>query len=303
MNPDYRCRKLAEEIDRLLRQGMTLDSHVMSFIDSTFSYPTADQLRHILTDESDPERESLLNLIFSPDESIRIELENLLETEDFSRDDPGPVAHLLISIRPEIAVHLPGSSEPIHLPMSEADASGFVSRLRIFRKIDPRIAEAVNTHIEENERQAVKVRFRNRRADYTERQVRFLCLFFERMNTKSIGFSDCLELVLSLLDELGEDKDMYPALIGKKQFYFKSIQQAGRFDEQLKKSNIEIMMLQGVRAPYVNKDEATKKMRLIDRICISVFGRTEVFDEQVRSIDYGDIEDAHDMGNIVKLLS
>jgi len=49
----------------------------MHFIDSTFSSPCINELEKIITDDSDCERDSLIELIFFPDEEIQAKLEEI----------------------------------------------------------------------------------------------------------------------------------------------------------------------------------------------------------------------------------
>ena len=63
-----KCQSLADEISTLLKEGIQLDSEVLSYIDSTFSYPTSAQIEAVLNDPDHSERDALVELIFFPDE-------------------------------------------------------------------------------------------------------------------------------------------------------------------------------------------------------------------------------------------
>ena len=63
-----------------------------------------------------------------------------------------------------------------------------------------------------------------------------------------------------------------------KRFYYKNLQRAEKFRQQLEKTNMETMILQGVKAPYIDIEAETRKMELVDKISLSVFGRTEYFE-------------------------
>jgi len=45
------------------------------------------------------------------------------------------------------------------------------------------------------------------------------------------------------------------------------------------------MILQGVRTPYINIENEKRKMEIIDKISLSVFGRTEYFEKAHQGID------------------
>ena len=65
----------------------------------------------------------------------------------------------------------------------------------------------------------------------------------------------------------------------KKAACFQSLINAERFEEQLQKNNIETLLLQGVRPVSVDKDAVLRKMEIIDRICLAVFGKTEYYEK------------------------
>jgi hypothetical protein len=51
-----------------------------------------------------------------------------------------------------------------------------------------------------------------------------------------------------------------------------------RFETLLRQSNMETLMLHGVRAPHASPGELIHHMRLIDLICLRIFGKTETID-------------------------
>ena len=71
---------------------------------------------------------------------------------------------------------------------------------------------------------------------------------------------------------------MFKALMTKKRFYFQSLQKAKNLDIQLRKHNVETLLLRGKRVSYVDRADARKKILMIDRISLAVFGKTEFFD-------------------------
>jgi hypothetical protein len=49
-------------------------------------------------------------------------------------------------------------------------------------------------------------------------------------------------------------------------------------DIQLRQHNVETLLLRGRRLAYVDKTDVRKKIQIIDRISLAVFGKTEFFD-------------------------
>ncbi len=91
-----KCELLAEEIASILKEGIRLSPDVLHFIDSTYSNPSPQELANILEDESDCERDTLVELIFFPDESIQVRLEDLLERLDLGKKEEQTVRALLL---------------------------------------------------------------------------------------------------------------------------------------------------------------------------------------------------------------
>jgi hypothetical protein len=80
---DYQDRLLTRIVGALENGGRLTDA-TLAYIETALFPPAADRLIALLTDESDCERDSLLDLIFFPDQAVQIELEPLLETAGFS---------------------------------------------------------------------------------------------------------------------------------------------------------------------------------------------------------------------------
>jgi len=279
MNDDEKCRFLAERIFKILREGIHIDSDVMHFIDSTFSSPCVNELEKIIADNSDCERDSLLELIFFPDEEIQTKLEDLLESHNYCREDEKKVLDYLSSGPIESTIHFPDNKGTLSVKMPYEAAGRFLTRLNIHRKIDKRISAAIDTCVPEKLKIQVKVKLRNAYDEPAENKILFLCNFFKKIEDESGDFLECLDFILSFLDEAENTSDLFSELIDKKRFYFKNLQRAEKFRQQLEKANMETMILQGVKAPYISIEDEKRKMELIDKISLSIFGRTEYFEK------------------------
>ena len=103
---------------------------------------------------------------------------------------------------------------------------------------------------------------------------------------------ECLDFGLEFLDEIKKGDDVYQALMARKKFYFISLQKAKKMEARLEKYNIETLMAQGERVALIDRNDARRKMRIIDRIGRAVFGKTEFFEQPVsddRQIEIGSI--------------
>ncbi len=284
LNTEKKCELLADKIASILREGIQLSRNVLHFIDSTFANPTAEELAAVIADASNCERDTLIELIFFPDESMQLELEDLLEHLKFEKTEESIVRELLLEKELNTTLYFADNREPLKLQMPPSVADQFLSRLHISKKLQNKLVDSINKNVSENVGSLVKVKLRNARRIPVSTKLQALATFFEKMKTTDTELIECLELLLNVFDDLPDDTDVFSGLTARKRFYFKSLLKAEGFEEKLKKSNMETLMLQGERAPYISKPDAVKKMALIDKISLSLFGRTESIQQVAKGI-------------------
>jgi len=279
MDPEEKCNQLADEIRKILGNGVTLSSEVIHYIDSTFSNPTTKELQTILHDDSNCEKDSLMELLLFPDETMQLQLESLLERLHFQHGDEKSVLGNLLQDPMQVTLRFPGDRGSLRLRITEDLACRFISRLNISRHLNPNLLEALNQHQKETISDRIKVKLRNSRFSPTTEKIEFLCLFFKKFDSQDMDIFECLDVALSFLDEPTMDNDIYRTLMAKKKFYFRSLQKAKQLEAQLQKQNVETLMAQGKKVVLIDQRDARKKMRIIDRISRVVFGKTEYFDK------------------------
>jgi hypothetical protein len=251
----------------------------MQFIESTFSSPCVNELEKIIADHSDCERNSLIELIFFPDEEIQASVEDILKSHQYCIEDEKKVLDYLSLAPIESRIHFPDDKSELNVKMPCEAISRFLSRLKIHKKIDKRILAAIDTGFSEKLKISIRVKLRNTINELAENKIRLLCDFFHQMEDETNEFLECLDFILSFLDETDETSDLFSALMDKKKFYFKNLQRAEKFRQQLEKANMETIILQGVKVPYISVEDEKRKMELIDKISLSVFGRTEYIED------------------------
>jgi len=303
MNSEEKCLQLADEIRKILNRGVTLGDDVVHYIDSTFSNPTIEELQAILHDDSNCEKDSLIELLFFPDETMQLELEEMLENLQLGKQNENKVRDALCRESLQVNMRLPEGRGSLNLNLPHEVAPGFIARLHISRHLHEKLREAINKYAEEDTRLDYKVKIRNSRFSFTENNIKFLCIFFEKLKPQSHDFSTCLDFVLSFMDELEEDRDLYPALVAKKRFYLRSLQKAKKLESQLQKNNLETLLSQGKRVILVDKADARKKMLIIDRISRAIFGKTEYFEDLHPAGGNIELRSDQDIQDIIKTLS
>ena len=294
---------LADEIKAIISEGIVLSDDVVHFIDSTFSNPTIDELQAILDDDTNCESDTLMELLFFPDESIQMRLEEILEQCRPQKEDEDKILASLCQTPLPVTFHFEDGRGALKLPIPEDVIRQFLVRLNISKHLDANLTESIRNYGDEANTNRFKVKIRNSRFSPSDSKIEFLCRLFDKLGTGSNDIFECLEFVLEFLDEVKKDGDVYQALMAKKKFYFISLQKAKKLDARLEKHNVETLLMQGERVALIDQVDARKKMRIIDRISRAVFGKTEFFEQPVSDEKQFAIESPEDIKSIMKNFS
>jgi len=303
MEPQEKCDVLADEIKKILSNGIDLSDDVVHYIDSTFSNPTIEELQTILADDSNCEKDSLVELLFFPDESMQIQLEETLERHRPQNEDENKILNYLCRDPLQVTFRFEDDRGAIKLLIPEDVTRQFLVRLKISKHLDTKLIESIRDYGDEKNINRFKVKIRNSRFTPTENKKGFLRKFFETIGARSNDVFECLDFALGFLDEIKNDSDIYQALMTKKKFYFISLQKAKKMDARLEKHNIETLMLQGERIVLINQADVRKEMRIIDRISRAVFGKTEYFEVPDFDENRMDFRSNEDIQEIIRKLS
>ena len=266
-----------------LENGGCLTDAILDYIDAALFSPEPDRLAAFLSGDTDSQRDSLLDLIFFPDQAVQIDLEALLETARFSAQDEKQMHDRLMARTIHARVSMPDGRQLVRIRVPGFIKSQYLARLNISWQMDLHVAAAIEKGLPASIRPIVKVRLRNAGISTASGQRVFLCRFFQRMMHNDPDYLACLDLVLPLLESAGKGVEVYDLLVEHKRSLFRSLQHARRFETLLGRSNLETLMLQGLRAPHASPDALMRHMRLIDLICLRIFGNTESIDLPVEA--------------------
>ena len=303
MEPQNKCELLADEIKAIINRGIDLSDDVVHYIDSTFSNPTIEELQTILADDANCEKDSLVELLFFPDESMQVQLEERLERYRPENEDGNKILTYLCRDPLQVTFHFEDDRGRLKLQIPEDVIPQFLTRLKISKHLDDKLIESIRNYGDEKNVNRFKVKIRNSQFSPTDKKTDFLCKFFDKIGSQSNDIFECLEFLLEFLDEIKKDGDIYQALMAKKKFYFISLQKAQKMDARLEKHNIETLMAQGQRVALIDKDDANRKLGIIDRISRAVFGKTEYFEQPVSDEKQMKVGSPENVKSIVKYFS
>jgi hypothetical protein len=259
-----RCSLLIAEIEAFFQEGIVLNDDICHFIRSTFSDPTFSELTSMVNDASNAEVDSLLELIFSPDEALQIRVEDILSKEWFQEKDANDLVTYFAAKEPLANVFISGYEEPLVIKMPGLYADMLVSHLRIVKKVDQRLTEAIERHIHKKDQRLIRVRLRNSGFTESKNKIDFLCELFTQYDEENVFYLKSFDFILQFFTEIQPDSKIGYSLFKKKKNYDEKIRQAVKYEEQLKKSNMETMMMQGKRNQCINIIDLQEKIDIIN---------------------------------------
>lgn len=303
MEPQDKCELIAAEIKKILSKGIDLSDDVIHYIDSTFSNPTINELQTILADDDNCEKDSLMELLFFPDESMQIELEETIEQYRPQIGDENEIIAHLCRDPLQVIFQFEDTRGKLKLQIPKNVIPLFLTRLKLSKPIDAKLIASILDYGDTKNINGFKVKIRNSRFAPSDTKTGFLCSFFDKIGSRSNDIFECLEFALEFLDETKKEGNIYQALMAKKKFYFNSLQKSQKMDARLEKHNIETLMAQGERVVLIDPADVRQKMRIIDRISRAVFGKTEYFEQPVSDERQIEVDSPNNIKLIVKNLS
>jgi hypothetical protein len=232
MKSKEKNKQLAEKIILILQGGLAINADTLHYIDSTFSNPSVSELEEILQDDSSCEKDSLIELLFFPDESIQCQLEVVLADFHFFEQDEKKIEDLVCRKPFHTYIRFPDGRGELRLAVTPPNLARFITRLNISRNPEPKLTASIDKFVPEALQARCRVRLRNTKPIESQNKILFVQAFFEKIKIGAQDFFDCLDFTLSFIDELKDESDMFTALTAKKKFYFQNLQKAKNLDAQ-----------------------------------------------------------------------
>lgn len=278
MKSENKNIQVAEKIIAILQGGLTLNADMQHYIDSTFSNPSVSEFEALLKDESSCETDSMMELLFFPDESVQLDLEEIIEDTHFQRRDEQEIQKHVCSTALQMQIRFADGRGTLEKRIALSNAARFIERLNLTRWLDPNLRSAIARYVHQGLQTRCKVRLRNARPITSPNKISFLQTVFKNLHIDNNDFFEHLDFAVSFMDELKDEADMFQTLMARKKRYIRGLQKAEKLDNKLTQHNVETLLLRGERVSYIDKADARKKIQIIDRISLAVFGKTEFVD-------------------------
>jgi hypothetical protein len=257
-----------------LIHGIVLTDDVVNYLEATFG--TRD-FSCVVADADGCEIDSLMELVFFPDEALQERYEARWGRQIVSEQDRDNIIAKLCQ-KPVLAhISLPSTDDTLTVSVPAFACRTFVERMNICRHPPEQLSKLLGQPSLRDVEIKVRVQLRNTAITWHNSQVSLICLYLTQMPVMAETFGPDLGFLLSIVSEMAEDVDAYGFLIDKKLFYFNSLCGAEDYERRRLASNMEIMMLSGARSVHGSIGQWRQWMQRIDRICQHLFGRTRFF--------------------------
>jgi hypothetical protein len=301
--------RVEAKIRALFLEGVPLTPDVCQYIEATLGAAEPDALADLLAGPDESERDTLLELVFFPDQGFQYSLEKVLAGGGLAEADRSRLAIRLRTDPARACLRLPGHPQKLDSQLPIEGVEAFLTRLNLPWSLDARLRAALDQWAVEHGGKRdidgfhLMVKLRNADLLQTPGQLGVLKDFLRRMPPAEQRWVICFDFLLAFLTEHGDVLNFYRALMDRKLFLVRHLIKARRNAETISRSNMETLCLTGFRAAHFDMAAAEEALGCIDAIALAVYGRTEYFDDAPVSMDLGQVGGADDIEGIVRRLS
>jgi len=265
---------LTRWVQGVLEQGIRFDPSLSDHLETTFG---STDPSHVFADPTCSESASFLELLFFPDEAVRLDFERRYGDHLFSKQDEAELVQSIERAAVTAAIRTPDGTPPLKLKVPDFASAAFVSRLNLTWQPPQRLLEMVIGTVAAEEVFPVRARLRQLRLPWLKVQIDLVERFLARFPRDEEDYEACFDGLSAMLTEMGPSDEPFDFLVSKKYFFFHSLCKAERFERLRQNSNMETLMLQGARVAYGSVAQWRELMRLVDRLCQMLYGRTRFF--------------------------
>jgi len=297
------ARVLALEIERRLADGIAMGPESRHFLSSTFSIESPAELGALLKEPDISDAQSLLELLFTPDEAARTDLEMVIEKHSCSAEDQQRIVAALNRKNLAVPINFSEQEGALLVGLTKDLLETYVRGLNITVRLPTLLIEAIERKMVPQAGARIKAILRHAPLELTDPICSFFVKLVECSNRSAESIQADLELCLAIFAEQPAVKHLFDLFMAKKRRLLQQLQLAARFEKQLAADNMETLMLKGVRIPHIDQDEARRSIARIDDICLTVF---EITDPQLQTptdVERGNFSDRDDLEKAFRILS
>jgi len=297
------ARALALEIEQRLADGISVGPETLHFFSSTFSIESPAELGALLADPEESDTQTLLELLFTPDEAVRVGLETAIEKHRCTDGDSQRIVSALNRKDLAVPINFPAQAGNLTINPPKDLLTTYVLGLNITLRLPAPLLEAIDRNMARRDGARIKAVLRHAPVKLAEPICSFFVRLVEHAERSGKYIQPDIALCLAIFAEQPATEDLFGLFMAKKRRLLQQLQQAARFEKQLAADNMETLMLKGVRMPHIDKEEARRSIARIDDICLTVF---EVTDAQLQiptDVNLGNFSNRDDLDKAFRILS
>lgn len=261
---------IARWAEDFFKAGVTLTPEHHHYMQTTFA--TTDPLV-ILRDHVGCEIDSFLQMIFYPDQTLRMRYEHDWGETLLGPADVEAVMEQLnrAPLRSKI---IPGPGrQAISVELPADLLRSWMARLKVMWRPAPEIVRHLNEIANKRRQVTIRTHLRHASIEWHSGQTALVARFLVKMPPAADGYLACLSDLLSLLVDMEAGQAPAAFLGHQKAIFFQSLCKAESFEERRQNQAMEILMLQGCRAVYGTAAHWRRQMAMIDRLSRILFGK------------------------------
>jgi len=297
------ARALALEIERRLTGGIVMGAETRHFLSSTFSIESPAELDTLLADPESSDAQSLLELLFTPDQAVRVDLEAVIEKHRCTAGDKKRLVAALDRKSLTVPIKFSEQEDALCVNPTKDLLETYVDGLNITLQLAPLLVKASDLKLAHRESAMVKAVLRHAPLKLTDQVSSFFVKLLEGSKRSGKSIKADIELCLAIFAEQPTVEHLFGIFMTKKRRLLQQLQLAARFEKQLAADNMETLMLKGVRIPLIDQDEARRSIARIDDICLTVFEITDAHLQIPTDVDLGNFSDPDDLDRAFRILS
>jgi len=270
---DNNCQSFAEHIRDIFEYGLRISNTDSQFIFSTMPIANLTEMDQLIQDPDSTETDSLMELLYFPDESVQICLEDRIESAHFQAHDMDTILSHLMAMESDTHILSPPGQLLTTLPTPRSGARAFLQRLNLYRNLAPELIQAIEAAVDPEAATKYKVWLRNMTREPGKRDTQFLTRLFSYLAPHYQPRDRLIEFALRFLEETPADVELLQGLIQYKQRCLQHIQRLDRFESQRRSHNFETRVALGIREPHDDKQVLMQKVVLLDEIGLAIYNR------------------------------
>lgn len=266
---------IAARLTAMIRKGFTADSELIHFLDSTFACPGTAEIETLLAETADDDAEGLYALIMTPSHERRLEMEAFLEKVAPPEMEPEQVRPLLSSSL-QSALFFSDRRPPANFFATTTAMMDFLARFHLTRRFDIDIITALAHSLpEENRRLEARVLLRTSRILLTDCRRQTLIRYFDTSgHLPEKIFFPCLQELLMLFRRPPGREEGLAELTTERQNCLRQMEQSDHLERELRRNNLETLILQGRRGFLsVDRKALEKKIHTLETLGRLLFGQ------------------------------